>query len=149
MMISGPWAWSNPVKSGIDFGVAMMPGMNGNVGRPFVGITAPYVNRSSPNMDLAQEFLENYLLTEESLIAMDHGKPIGVPALISLYEKMAPDNPNLRQLKVAVDIGQLTPNIPQMGRFFTAVGAAIQIATEGHASPEAALREAEAMIRKR
>jgi len=58
MMISGPWAWSNLVKSGIDFGIAMIPGMNGNVGRPFVGITAAYVNRSSPNMDLAQEFLE-------------------------------------------------------------------------------------------
>jgi hypothetical protein len=27
-------------------------------------------------------------------------KPIGVPALISLYEKMANDNPLLRQLKV-------------------------------------------------
>ena len=36
MIISGPWAWSNLIKSGIDFGVAPMPGVNGNLGRPFV-----------------------------------------------------------------------------------------------------------------
>lgn len=149
MMISGPWAWSNLIKSGIDFGVTVIPGVNGNVGRPFVGVTAAYLNRSSPNLDLATEFLENYALTEEGLTAMDHAKPIGVPALISLYEKMAPDSPNLRQLKVVVDAGQVMPNIPQMGRFFTAVGAALQIATEGHAPAEAALREAAATMRKR
>lgn len=107
------------------------------------------LNRSTPNLDLATEFLESYALTEEGLTAMDHAKPIGVPALISLYEKMAPDSPNLRQLKAVVDAGQVMPNIPQMGRFFTAVGTALQIATEGHASPEAALREAAATMRKR
>ena len=146
MMISGPWAWSNLIKSGIDFGVAVIPGVNGNVGRPFVGVTVAYLNRSSPNLDLATEFLENRALTEEGLTAMDHAKPIGLPALVSLYEKMARENPNLRQLKVAVDAGQVMPNIPQMGRFFTALGTALQIATEGHASPESALREAAATM---
>jgi maltose-binding protein MalE len=32
MMISGPLAWSNPIKNGIDFGVTVIPGVNGNVG---------------------------------------------------------------------------------------------------------------------
>jgi maltose-binding protein MalE len=41
------------------------------------------------------------------------------------------------------------PNIPQMGRFFTSVGAALQIATEGRASAEAALKEAAATMRER
>ncbi|MGA8658314.1 MAG: maltose/maltodextrin ABC transporter substrate-binding protein MalE [Chthoniobacterales bacterium] len=149
MMISGPWAWSNLIKSGIDFGVAVIPGVNGNVGRPFVGVTVAYLNRSSPNQDLATEFLVDCALTEEGLTAMDHAKPIGLPALVSLYEKMARDNPNLRQLKVAVDAGQVMPNIPQMGRFFTALGTALQVATEGHASPQSALREAAATMLKR
>jgi len=48
----------------------------------------------------------------------------------------------LRQLKVAVDLGQVMPNIPQMGRFFNAVGTALQIATDGQASAGEALREA-------
>ena len=147
MMISGPWAWSNLIKTGIDFGLAPIPGVDENVGRPFVGVMVAYRNRSSPNRDLVEEFLEHYVLTDEGLSAMDHAKPIGVPALISLYDRMAQDNPLVRQLKVSVDQGRIMPNIPQMGRFFTAVGTALQIATDGHASAEAALQEAEANMR--
>src|SRR5215475_1377184 len=144
MMISGPWAWSNLIKNGIDFGVAPIPGVDENVGRAFVGVTVAYLNRSSPNQDLIKEFLESYALTDEGLTAMCHAKPIGVPALISIYEKLAKDNPLLRQLKVAVEYGQVMPNIPQMGRFFSSVSGALQIATEGRASAKEALLEAEA-----
>jgi hypothetical protein len=59
--------------------------------------------------------LEHYALTEEGPTAMHQAKPIGVPALIALYQKMANDNPLLRQMKVSVDYGQIMPNIPQMG----------------------------------
>ena len=149
MMISGPWAWSNLMKSGIDFGLAPIPGAAESPGRPFVGVSVAYLNRSSPNRDLAEEFLENVALTDEGLSAMDHAKPLGVPALISLYDKMAGNNPLLRQLKVAVDHGQIMPNIPQMSRFFASLGLALQTATEGRASPEAALREADTAMRKK
>ena len=60
---------------------------------------------------------------------------------------MIKDNPLLRQLKVSADFGEVMPNVPQMGRFFSAVGAALQIATEGQASAQAALQEAEANMR--
>lgn len=71
---------------------------------------------------------------------MNKAKPIGIPALISLYQEMAKDNPLLQALKVSVDHGQVMPNIPQMGRFFSSVGAALEI------SPQAALQEAETNI---
>jgi maltose/maltodextrin transport system substrate-binding protein len=147
MMISGPWAWSNLTKSGIDFGLSPVPGVDGHPGHPFVGVSVAYLNRSSPNQDLAREFLEHYVLTEEGLTAMDHGKPLGIPALISLEERMVKNDPLLQQLKVCVDGGEVMPNIPQMGRFFTSLGAALQIATNGQASPEAALKEAAANMR--
>jgi maltose/maltodextrin transport system substrate-binding protein len=147
MMISGPWAWSNLTQKGINFGLAQIPGVNGKVGRPFVGVSVAYVNRSSPNQDLAKEFIERYLLTEEGLAAMDNAKPIGIPALTSFYEKLAQNNPHLRQLKASVDIGQIMPNVPQMGRFFTSLGAALQLAADGRLSADAALRQAEANIR--
>ena len=147
MMISGPWAWSNLIKSGIDFGLAPIPGVDGHPGRPFIGVSVAYLNRSSPNQDLAREFLERYMLTEEGLTAMDHGKPLGIPALISLEETMVKNDPLLNQFNVCVDGGEVMPNIPQMGRFFSSVGAALQIATNGQASPEAALKEAAANMR--
>jgi maltose/maltodextrin transport system substrate-binding protein len=146
MMISGPWAWPNLIKSGIDFGLAPVPGVDGHPGRPFVGVSVAFLNRSSPNQDLAKEFLEHYMLSEEGLTAMNRGKPLGVPALISLEETMVKNDPLLHQFSVCVDAGEVMPNIPQMGRFFSSVGAALQIATTGKASPEAALKEAAATM---
>ena len=147
MMISGPWAWSNLIQKGIDFGVAHIPGINGKVGRPFVGVSVAYLNRSSPNGDLAKEFLERYLLTDEGLTAMDKAKPIGVPALISVFEKIAQNNPRLRELKASVEYGQIMPNVPQMGRFFSSLGAALQLAADGRLSARKALQQAEANMR--
>src|ERR1700738_5350574 len=141
MMISGPWAWSNLTQKGIDFGLGQIPGVDGKVGRPFVGVSVAFLNRSSPNQDLAKEFIERYLLTDEGLATMDSGKPIGLPALISLREKMIQDNSLLQQLQVCVDHGDVMPNVPQMGRFFTVMGAALQTATDGQATAQAALRE--------
>ena len=78
---------------------------------------------------------------------MNHAKPIGVPALISLYNRMAKNRPLLRELKTAVDYGEIMPNVPEMSRFFSAVGAALQISTTGRASAQGALQEAEANMR--
>jgi maltose/maltodextrin transport system substrate-binding protein len=149
IMISGPWAWANLRQRGIDFGVAPMPGVNGKPGRPFVGVMGAYLNRSSPNQHLAKEFLEHYLLTEAGLKAMNQAKPIGVPALISLYNRMAKNRPLLREMKTAVDYGEIMPNIPEMSRFFSTVGAALEISTTDRASAQAALQDAEANMRRR
>jgi maltose/maltodextrin transport system substrate-binding protein len=78
---------------------------------------------------------------------MDQAKPLGIPTLISLYEKIDKENPLLQQLKISADYGEVMPNITQMARFFSAVGAALQIATQGQATAQAALQEAEANMR--
>jgi maltose/maltodextrin transport system substrate-binding protein len=147
MILSGPWAWSNLTTSGIDFGLAPMPGVNGKPGRPLIGVTVAYINRSSANTNLAPYFIEHYLLAEEGITAMNAEKPVGVPALLSAYQKMAKDNPLVRDLNTAIDLGEIMPNIPQMGRFFSAVGTALQIATQGRASPQEALNDAAATLR--
>jgi maltose/maltodextrin transport system substrate-binding protein len=96
---------------------------------------------------LAPYFIEHYLLAEEGITAMNAAKPIGVPALLSAYQRMAKDNPLVRDLNTAIDLGEIMPNIPQMGRFFSAVGTALQIATQGRASPQEALDDAAATLR--
>ena len=63
MMISGPWAWIELRKASIDFGLAPLPGVGGNPGRPFVGVLSALINRASPNDDLAMQFLEEYVCT--------------------------------------------------------------------------------------
>jgi maltose/maltodextrin transport system substrate-binding protein len=143
MMISGPWDWPNLMKSGIDFGVVPMPGINGKLGKAFVGVQVAYINRSSPNRDLAKEFLEKYAITKESLRALDHVKPIGIPAMISLYDDLSQNNPLLGEMKRCVDEGEVMPNIPQMGRFWTSVAAALELANCGRCGPAAALEDAQ------
>jgi len=148
MMISGPWDWPDLMKNGIDFGVVPIPGVDGKPGKAFVGVSAAYINRGSPNLDIARQFLENYAITEEGLMACHRLKPIGIPALNSLYEKMAQTDELLREMKTCADDGEVMPNIPQMGRFWSAMGSALEIATNGQASAKAALDEArENMLR--
>ena len=138
MMVSGPWAWGNLRKSGIPFAVTTLPGVDGQPGRPFVGVLGAMINRASPNADLAEEFLRNYLLTDEGLRTMNADVPLGVPALESFYGELASD-PLIAASKASVDAGMLMPNVPQMGRFWSAFGSALSNATNGQATPQKAL----------
>ena len=148
MFVSGPFAWENLKKSGIDFGVTTIPGVNGQPARPFVGVVGAVFNRSSPNLDLAQEFLENYLITPPGLDAMDRHVPLGVPALIDAYNAKAAD-PHVAGSMKNIEVGLLMPNIPQMGVFWSAMESALATATSGRAEPRAALENArQRMLRK-
>ena len=148
MFVSGPFAWENLKKSGIDFGVTTIPGVNGQPARPFVGVVGAVFNRSSPNLDLAQEFLENYLITPRGLDAMDQHVPLGVPALIDAYNAKAAD-PHVAGSMKNIEVGLLMPNIPQMGVFWSAMESALATATSGRSEPRAALENArQRMLRK-
>lgn len=147
MFISGPFAWENLKKSGIDFGVTTIPGVDGHPGRPFVGVVGAVFNRSSPNLDLAQEFLEHYLITPQGLDAMDRHVPLGVPALIDSYEAKASD-PHIAGSMKNIEAGVLMPNIPQMGLFWSAMESALSTITSLRATPQEALDNAASRMRR-
>jgi maltose/maltodextrin transport system substrate-binding protein len=143
MIISGPWDWPNLMKNGIDFGVVPMPGVNGKLGKAFIGVQVAFINRNSPNRDLVKEFVEKYAFTKESLCALDHVKPIGIPAMVSLYDELSRSNPLLGEMKRCADEGEVMPNIPQTARFWTSVGTALELTTSGRSKPADALAEAQ------
>jgi maltose/maltodextrin transport system substrate-binding protein len=143
MMISGPWDWPNLMKNGVDFGVVPMPGVSGKVGKAFIGVQVAFINRNSPNRDLVKEFVEKYAFTKESLCALDHVKPIGIPAMVSLYDELSRSNPLLGEMKRCADEGEVMPNIPQTARFWTSLGPALELTTSGRSTPAAALAEAQ------
>ena len=148
MMVSGPWAWSNLRKGSIDFDVAPLPGVEGNPGRPFVGVLAALINRSTPNSDLATQFIEKYVTTSDGLKTIDADVPIGVPALKTLSDEMAAKNPLIKTTYENAKNGDVMPNIPQMGKFWSSMATAFQIATNGQASPRAALDDAKKNMEK-
>ena len=148
MMISGPWAWLELRKCGIDFDLAPLPGVGGKPGKPFVGVLSALINRATPNGDLAVQFLEEYVCTADGLRTIDADIPIGVPALKALAEELSAKNPLIKITYENALNGVVMPNVPQMGKFWGAMVAALQIATSGQATPQAALDEAEKTLEK-
>jgi maltose/maltodextrin transport system substrate-binding protein len=141
-MINGPWEWANLQKSGINFELAPVPGVGGNPGKPFVGVLTALINRSSPNDVFAKQFLEKYVCTMDGLKAIDAEAPLGVPALKALADEMSAKNPLIKGTYENAMNGVVMPNIPQMGRFWSSMKAAFEIATSGRATPEVALKDA-------
>jgi maltose/maltodextrin transport system substrate-binding protein len=145
MQVSGPWAWDNVKKSRIDFGVAPIPGLDGQPGKPFNGVLGCMITAPSPLKDVAREFVENHLLKPENLRIVNADVPLGVPASKAFLAELAAD-PHIRATAEAARHGEAIPNIPETGRFWTAMDAALEAITNGQQAPKDALDGAAARI---
>ncbi len=145
MMISGPWAWANLDKSKINYGVAPLPSVDGSPSRAFVGVWAAAVNNASPNQELAKEFIENYVLTEEGLKTLNDDKPLGAVAHKGYMKELAKD-PRIAATYQNVQNGLLMPNVPEMGKFWSATQSALTNITTGQQSAKVALDNAAKLI---
>lgn len=148
MMISGPWAWDNARKSKIDFGVATLPAVDGRPGKPFVGVLGCMIAAPSRVKDIAREFIENHLMRPENLKIVDADVPLGVPANKALYAELAA-NPNIKATMENARLGEPIPNIPEMGRFWAAMDAALEAITNGLQAPKPALDAAARRLESR
>jgi len=147
MTIDGPWAWSNIDKSKINYGVTLLPTFHGKPSKPFVGVLTAGINAASPNKELAKEFLENYLLTDDGLAAVNKDKPLGAVALKSYQEKLEQD-PRIAATMANSKTGEIMPNIPQMSNFWYAERSAIIKAINARQTDEQALKEDETRVTK-
>ena len=145
MMINGPWAWDNVRKVGINFGVAAIPSIAGQPSKPFVGVLGCMVSSASKAKDLAREFIENHLLKVESLKLVSADVPLGVPANKAYYAELSGD-PRIKATMDNARAGEPIPNIPEMGRFFPALDAALEAVTNGRQAAQAALDGAAARM---
>ena len=148
MMINGPWAWDNVKKVGIDFGVASIPAIGGKPGRPFVGVLGCMITAPSKAKDVAREFIENHLLKVASLKLISADVPLGVPANKAYYAELSAD-PRIKATMDNARAGEPIPNIPEMGRFFPAMDAALEAITNGRQAPKEALDGAAARMMTR
>lgn len=147
MTINGPWAWGNIDKSGINYGVTVLPTFRGKSAKPFVGVLTAGINMASPNQELAKEFIENYLLTDAGLEMVNNDKPLGAVALNSFQAKLESD-PRIAATMQNAQNGELMPNIPEMAKFWYAEGAALNNAVTGRQTVKEALDAAAARIVK-
>jgi maltose/maltodextrin transport system substrate-binding protein len=147
MMVSGPWAWDNAKKAKIDFGVAPIPAVvPGQPSQSFVGVLGCMISSPSKLKDVAREFLENHLLRPEQLKVVNADVPLGVPANKAFYAELSKD-PAIRATMENARTGRPVPNIPEVGRFWTAMDAALEAITNGLQSPQEALDGAAARMK--
>ena len=138
MMINGPWSWANLKKSGIDFGVTTIPTINGEPGKPFVGVMGATISSASPNKDLAVEFIEHYMLSVKGLKMINDDVPLGAVANKELMQELS-SNPHIKATFENAKLGEPMPNVPEMGAFWSSMGPALQNITTGRQSVQDAL----------
>lgn len=109
--IQGPWAIS--AFEGIDVAVNPIPSAGGEAAAPFVGVQGFYLSSKSKNALLAQEFLTNYLGTEDAQRALYEADP-RIPAWSTLAEEVSSD-PITAGFVASAQSGVPMPSIPEMG----------------------------------
>jgi arabinogalactan oligomer/maltooligosaccharide transport system substrate-binding protein len=109
--IQGPWAIS--AFDGIDVAVNPIPSAGGETAAPFVGVQGFYLSSKSKNALLAQEFLVNYLGTEDAQRALYEADP-RIPAWTTLAEEVSSD-PITAGFVASAQNGVPMPSIPEMG----------------------------------
>ncbi|MEQ5802857.1 maltose/maltodextrin ABC transporter substrate-binding protein MalE [Halomonas sp. H10-9-1] len=146
-MISGPWAWGNLERSGIDYGVALLPRVGDERARPMFGVMTAMINAATPNDFLAVEFLENYLLDEAGLRTFNGDGTLGAVAHVAYQRELAED-PAIAATLANAEIGMPMPNIPEMGAFWAAMEPALQNIGSGRQTPQEALDAAARRMRQ-
>lgn len=140
MVINGPWAWGGLKGSGVNFAVAPIPMVNGQKSPAFLGVYSAAINAASPNADLAVEFIENYMLTDEGLATWNKNSALG--ALADISAGAAQTDPNVQATLAIAAEGVPMPSNPEMGAFWSAMQPALTNITTGAQSPADALNDA-------
>jgi maltose/maltodextrin transport system substrate-binding protein len=86
--------------------------------------------------------------TVDGLKTIDADAPLGVPAVKSLADEMSAKNELIKATYENALNGVVMPNIPQMGKFWSSMKAAFEVAINGEATPEVALKDARKNMEK-
>lgn len=109
--IQGPWAIS--AFGDVKVAVNPIPSAGGETAAPFVGVQGFYVSSQSKNALLAQDFIVNYLGTEDAQRKLYEADP-RIPAFSALATEVA-DDPIIAGFLASSKGGVPMPSIPEMG----------------------------------
>jgi arabinogalactan oligomer/maltooligosaccharide transport system substrate-binding protein len=112
-IVQGPWTIPTFQDAGVEVAVNPIPSAGGETASPFVGVQGFYLSAQSSNALLANEFLANYVATDEAQQALYEADP-RIPALTSVAQDVA-DDPIIAGFLASAQNGVPLPNIPEMG----------------------------------
>jgi arabinogalactan oligomer/maltooligosaccharide transport system substrate-binding protein len=110
-IVGGPWMLEQ--FEGLELAVDPIPSAGGQPAQPFVGVQGFYINAKSENALLANDFLVNYMATEEAQLALYEAgdRP---PALIAAADTASSDPVTAGFREVGASAVPM-PSIPEMG----------------------------------
>ncbi len=144
MVIAGPWVFEDFRQAGVDYGFVPIPTIDGKQPRPFVGVQGFMVSSFSKNKLLAKAFLDEYVITKETMFALfEKGQrpPVYLPAL-----NMVKDN-DAKAIYQSASEGIPMPNIPEMNSVWSAWGNAIELVLNGKLTSQKAMDDAVGQIK--
>jgi maltose-binding protein MalE len=144
MIIAGPWDMWRIEQSGVPFALSAFPAAV-RPGRPFVHVQAFLINARSDKKALAQDFLTQYIATEDTMLGLAENAG-RVSAHMALFEAI--DNPVMRGFEDALQYGQRYPDNALMGPVWEAMSRALNQVISGSLPPDLALNAAVAAIRQ-
>ncbi|PFG41304.1 carbohydrate ABC transporter substrate-binding protein (CUT1 family) [Georgenia soli] len=133
-IIGGPWMIAS--FEGLDLAVDPIPSAGGEPAQPFAGVQGFYVNAKSENALLANDFLVNFMSTEEAQLALYEAgdRP---PALVAAADTASSDPVTAGFREVGTDAVPM-PSIPEMGAVWNFWGVTEAAIVSGSQEPVAA-----------
>jgi arabinogalactan oligomer/maltooligosaccharide transport system substrate-binding protein len=140
-LVSGPWAVTDVRKANIAYDISPVPGFaGGKPASPFLGVQSFYVAAKGKNKALAQEFVTNYVTTEDLAVALYRAEP-RPPALTAAFDQVKGSDPDLAKWLDAGKDAQPLPAVPEMAGVWDPFGKA-ESAVIGGADPKTAMTAA-------
>ncbi|QHT63541.1 maltose ABC transporter substrate-binding protein [Paenibacillus lycopersici] len=141
MNIDGPWAIGDIKKSGINFGVAPIPSIDGKPSVSFSGVKAWYVNSFTKYPNAAKLFAR-FASTKEAQLD-DFALTGAIPANKEATEDPKIQNdPTVKAFVEQFKNSQYMPSIPEMANVWTPIGAALSDIWNTGKDPKATLDNA-------
>lgn len=134
-MITGPWNTGDFVDAGLDISIEPIPSAGGGESQPFVGVQGFFISAKSENALLANEFVVNYLGTQDVQLAMYEAGG-RAPALTAAVDQIS-DDPIVAGFAAVGANGVPMPSIPAMDSVWADWGATQVAIINGQGDPAA------------
>ena len=143
-MLTGPWAFGDVRSAGVNYGFQQVPSYKGQYGRPFLGAQGFMVSSFSENKMLANLFLNDFVATKETMLAIYEGDPR--PTAFLPAADIINEDPDMRGVMESAAEGIPMPAIPAMNAVWTAWSDAIELVINEQSEPQPAIENAVQLI---
>ena len=147
IVFSGPW-FLGEVQDKVKYAIAPLPTVDeagGKPMRPWLTVEGVYVSAGSQHKEAAYAFAEFLISPDAALVlALEGGQ---LPTNKSIYsDPRVAKNPTLQGFRKQLDTAVPMPNYAEMTLMWSPVTTAMNKIVKGSATPEVALKEAQAAV---